>query len=85
MRGEVIMPTRVVSAATNENVMVDAELKVYLAEDIQRFLGLGRSKTYEFLQDVYRKQEPFMVIKIGKLFRIPKWSFDNWLYGKGEA
>lgn len=85
MRGQVFIPVRSTSAATNKNVNADAELKVYLAEDIQRFLGLGRSKTYEFLQEVYKKQEPFMVIKIGKLFRIPKWSFDNWLHGKGEV
>lgn len=57
---------------------------VYLAEDIQRFLGLGRSKTYEYLQQVYRDQAPFRVLKIGKLFRIPKQSFDAWIYGKEE-
>lgn len=58
------------------------ETKVYSAEDVQQFLGLGRSKTYEYLQDVYKRQEPFRVIKIGKLFRIPKRSFDNWIYGR---
>lgn len=55
---------------------------VYLAEDIQRLLGLGRSKTYEYLQQVYRDQAPFRVLKIGKLFRIPKQSFDAWIYGE---
>ena len=55
--------------------------KVYDVEDIQRLLGIGRSKAYSYLDEVYRKQEPFRVIKIGKLFRVPKQSFDNWLSG----
>lgn len=53
--------------------------KVYLASDIQKALCLGRSKTYEFLDEVYKKQEPFRVIKVGKLFRVPQKSFDAWL------
>lgn len=61
------------------------EQGVYLAEDIQAVLGLGRSKTYEYLQEVYRNQSPFRVIKVGRLFRVPKNSFDNWLYGTGEV
>ena len=50
---------------------IDISKKVYEAEDIQKLLGLGRSKTYEFLDEVFQKQEPFRVIKIGKLYRIP--------------
>lgn len=38
--------------------------KVYDVEDIQRLLGIGRSKAYSYLDEVYRKQEPFRVIKI---------------------
>lgn len=55
--------------------------KVYLAQDIQKLLGIGRSRCYTYLEEVYKKQEPFRVIKIGKLFRVPKQSFDNWLNG----
>ena len=33
------------------------ETMVYLASDIQKALGLGRSKTYLFLDEVYRQQE----------------------------
>ena len=62
------------------NTTITEEKQVYLAEDIQKVLGIGRSKTYEYLDEVYRKQEPFRVIKIGKLFRVPKNSFDKWLY-----
>ena len=65
-----------------ELAVTDAlEKKVYDAEDIQRLLGIGRSKVYTFLEEVYQKQEPFRVIKIGKLFRVPKQSFDDWLNG----
>ncbi len=62
----------------NESMEVK-ETKVYLASDVQKALSLGRSKTYEFLEEVYRKQEPFRVIKVGKLVRVPQKSFDDWL------
>lgn len=55
--------------------------QVYDVEDIQKLLGIGRSKAYAYLDEVYQKQEPFRVIKIGKLFRVPKQSFDDWLNG----
>ncbi len=58
------------------------EKKVYDAEDIQKLLGLGRSKTYAFLDEVYEKQKPFRVIKIGRLYRVPKEIFDKWLNGE---
>ena len=64
-------------------VDVSLERQVYLAQDIQQLLGIGRSKCYTYLEAVYQKQEPFRVIKIGKLFRVPKQSFDNWLNGCG--
>jgi len=53
--------------------------KVYSISEIQNILELGRTKTYNFLEEVYKKQQPFRVIKIGKLYRIPKDSFDKWL------
>jgi predicted DNA-binding transcriptional regulator AlpA len=61
------------------NQIVLEEKQVYFAEDIQRMLGIGRSKTYEYLEEVCKNQAPFRVIKIGKLFRVPKQSFDAWL------
>lgn len=56
--------------------------KVYSAEDIQRILGIGRSKVYDYLEKVYRENKPFRVIKIGRIYRIPKDSFDKWLSGE---
>lgn len=54
---------------------------VYDASDIQKILGLSKSKVYLWLEEVYKEQMPFRVIKIGKLYRIPKESFDEWLSG----
>lgn len=66
----------------NESTM---ESDVYLAEEIQKRLRIGRSTTYQFLEEVYEEQKPFRVVKIGKLIRVQKESFDTWLKGKGDA
>ncbi len=61
---------------------VDVDQQVYLAVDIQRMLGIGKSKAYTFLEDVYKQKDPpFKVLKIGKLFRVPKRGFNEWLNG----
>ena len=55
------------------------ENQVYLASDIQKVLGIGKTKTYEFLNEVYKQKEPlFRVIKVDCRVRVPKKSFDNW-------
>ena len=56
--------------------------KVYDVSDIQRILGIGRTKTYNFLDETYRNNKPFVVLKIGKLYKVPKESFDLWITGK---
>lgn len=68
-----------VKAMKEENLM---ERQVYLASDIQKVLGLGKTKTYDFLNQVYKQQgqnPPFRVIKVGTSVRVHKQSFDNWL------
>ncbi len=56
------------------------EKQVYLASDIQKALGLGKTKTYQFLNEVYEQEKPiFKVIKIGTSVRVLKKSFDIWL------
>jgi len=55
------------------------EKRVYEVEDVQEILNIGRTKAYAFIQEVYVKQKPFKVIKIGNIYRIPKASFDRWL------
>lgn len=58
------------------------EKKVYEVEEIQEILGISRTKVYEYIKEVYKNQKPFMVIKIGSLYRIPKIPFDKWLEGE---
>ena len=68
--------------SANEENGVGIDQQVYLAADIQRMLGIGKSKSYMFLEEVYKqKNPPFKVLKIGKLFRVPKKGFDDWLNG----
>lgn len=56
------------------------EVQVYMASDNQKALGIGKTKTYEFLNEVYKQKEPpFRVIKVGNSVRVLKQSFDNWL------
>lgn len=55
------------------------EKRVYEVEDVQEILNIGRTKAYAFIQEVYKEQKPFKVIKIGNIYRIPKVSFDRWL------
>ncbi len=61
---------------------MDRDTKVYNAEDVQRLLGISRSKVYEYLEKVYKDKKPFRVIKIGRVYRIPMESFDKWLSGE---
>ena len=68
--------------SANEENGVGIDQQVYLAADIQRMLGIGKSKSYMFLEEVYKqKNPPFKVLKIGKLFRVPTRGFDDWLNG----
>lgn len=49
---------------------MNLQKQVYDADDIQKLLGIGRSKAYAFLDEAYESQKPFRVIKIGKLYRV---------------
>lgn len=58
---------------------MDSELLFYDVVDIQKMLGLGRSTTYTWIQAIFKVQQPFKVVKVGKLYKIPKKSFDTWI------
>lgn len=60
----------------------DKTVRVYSIADIQKMLKLGRNRAYEYIEEVYQEQKPFRVLKIGKVYKIPKESFDEWLNGK---
>lgn len=55
--------------------------KLYDIEDLQELLGIGRTRAYQLVKEAYEKQQSFKVIKLGKLYRIPKKSFDDWMEG----
>ena len=56
------------------------EIQVYYPAEIKEILGISKSRVYTFLDEIYKaKNPPFRVIKVGKLFRVPKRSFDEWL------
>ena len=59
--------------------MMQNTKRVYSVVEIQKILGIGRTRIYQYLEEVYKRQDPFKVIKIGKLYKIPKNSFDEWL------
>lgn len=59
----------------------DIEKKVYNATEIQKMLGMGKNGLYEYLEEVYKKQTPFRVLKFGKIYKVPKQAFDNWING----
>ena len=42
---------------------MNLQKQVYDADDIQKLLGIGRSKAYAFLDEAYESQKPFRVIK----------------------
>lgn len=60
---------------------ISEDKKVYDVADVQKILGISKTKVYEYLEEVYRKQEPFKIIKIGRLYKIPKEHFDKWVSG----
>lgn len=51
----------------------------YSAEEVIDMLGLGKTKGYTYLDKVMAAGKPFAVIRVDKLFRIPKESFDSWI------
>ena len=53
--------------------------KVYEAKDIQVMLGISKNSAYAFLEQAYKEQQPFRVIKIGRVYRILKKDFDCWI------
>ena len=49
--------------------------QVYTLEEIKDILKIGRNSSYNLLNENY-----FKIIKLGKIVRISKKSFDNWLH-----
>ncbi len=60
----------------SENVKI-----VYDVVDIMNILNIGRNKAYNFIKSTYEKKAPFVVVRVGKDYKIPKDSFMSWLQG----
>ena len=56
--------------------------ETYTPKEIQQILNIKQKKCYEFLEDVKENSKLFIVKRIGKLYRIPKFSFDTWFHNK---
>lgn len=54
---------------------------LYDIDDIQKLLGVGRTMAYDLVKKAYKTKDPFRVIKVGRLYRIPKKPFDEWIGG----
>ena len=55
-----------------------ANLDTYTAEEIMAILKIGETTAYALIRDAYKNNKYFKVLKVGKLYRIPKQSFYNW-------
>jgi len=57
----------------------NTESLFYTAEQVMKKLELKESGGYTYLEQTMATGKPFAVIRIGKLYRIPKESFDAWI------
>ncbi len=55
---------------------------VYTVAEIQAMLNISKELAYRFVGKAYQSQDPFIVLKIGTTYRIPKESFDRWITGQ---
>lgn len=53
--------------------------KMYSVKEVQEMLGLPKTTIYTFIKRVFEEQYPFVVVKIGRFYMIPKISFNLWL------
>lgn len=61
----------------NENIIKKEQLpEVLEPKHIQQILNIGRRQTYELLEN-----PPFHVVRVGRLYKISKRAFFNWLDG----
>lgn len=56
------------------------EKKVYEIKEIKKILGLKDSTCYDFIRKSI-KDNLFIVLKIGRQYRVNKESFDSWFNG----
>ncbi len=52
-------------------------MEFYTPEDIGKILQIGRTNLYRIL-NYAEKNDVFTVVRIGKMIRVPKESFNKW-------
>jgi len=57
-----------------ETTQTTTEKRAYTVPEIMEILQIGRNNAYDLCNS-----NSFNVVRIGKLIRIPKSSFDRWL------
>ena len=57
----------------------------YSAEEVSKMMGLCKTKGYAFLDKTMAIGKPFVVIRVDKLYRIPKESFNSWIKQLNQA
>ena len=72
---------------TRRKEVIDMDSKLMRVEEVQRFLGISRWKTYEMIT---RGELP--VLRIGRLVRVPRPALEKWIAantaggpGRGQA
>ena len=58
--------------------------QVYTVTEMQQILNISRESAYRFVGEIYKNKDPFVILKIGKSFRIPKEYFDQWMHSKNS-
>lgn len=51
----------------------------YSANQVFSMVGIQKTKGYTWLEQIRQAGEPFKVIRIDKLYKIPRKSFDSWI------
>ena len=51
----------------------------YDANQVFSMVGIHKTKGYTWLEKIRQDGEPFKVIRIDKLYKIKKESFDSWM------
>ena len=59
--------------------MAENKSLFYDAKEVMEMLDLKKSKGYTYWDKTMATGKPFAVIRIDKLYRIPKESFDAWM------
>ena len=74
IKGDFIMTTTTLDNNTFAPTFDTSDKRTYTVDEIQDILNIGRNTAYELV-----KTNQFKCIKVGRVIRISKKSFDEWL------